>query len=384
MGCLEFTFKGEVTIARTKLLVAGYYGCGNLGDDALLAGFVAGLGSLPVEVTALSGNPESTYRNLGVASIPRRDMSAIKRELENSSALVFAGGGLLQDVTSGFSLRYYTNLVQLGKRMGKPVFMLAQGIGPITGFLGKGSAKSALTACDILTVRDQESYKALRALGVKRTAEVTADLAWLCPSEDTQEGEFGLGTMKSVGIAIRPWKKSKKIAEAFGGFIQLLFRNNYVPVLIEMDRTMDTQLMDAIAKMHGGRCPDIRNIPNPAVLIGRLKRMNAVVAMRLHAGILAASVGIAPLMVSYDPKINGFCGSLGLPAPLPIESISAESLWEAFRKFEAERESLNKIVEQKKPEMTSLAMKNVNIMSKGLPQLAEASGQLPLERSETV
>jgi len=284
--------------------------------------------------------------------------------------LVFAGGSLLQDVTSLASLHYYCNLIRLGKKCHKPVFLLAQGIGPIRSFFGKAMAKSALNLCDLITVRDPESLQTIRKLGVQKHISVTADFAWLCPSDTSSKEEFGLPGMTSVGIAARMWKGMKNPATTFGDFAMTLFRNNYVPVLIEMDKAKDSELLDAIAKLHGGRCPDIRNISTPSQLLSRIQRLHSMVAMRLHAGILACVAGIPPLMIAYDPKITAFADIMQLPTPLDIRNLTPDRLWNAFQEYERQKENLKIALEKKRVEQTELARKNVTILTERLPALA--------------
>lgn len=367
-------FEGASKIAVSKIVLAGYYGCGNVGDDALLVGLLTALNELPVNAVALSGNPDRTIRNLGVSSIDRRDWPRIEKEIDAADALVFGGGGILQDVTSLFSLKYYTRLIHLAKRKNRKVIMLAQGVGPITSFFGRSAAAAALKVVDEITVRDPQSLQVIRALGLRRPVEVTADLAWLVKPDESPETSYGIGEMKTVGIAARPLgrggAKAKAISPAFGGFVQLLYKNQYVPVLVEMDRTMDTTILDTIAKLHGGRCPDIRNVETPGSLLARFKRMHSVVAMRLHAGIMAASAGIPPMMIAYDPKVTSFCNIMELNSPMPVDALSADRLWESFKAHERDRDRLLRVVARKREEQTALALRNVDILKRHLPALA--------------
>ena len=52
-----------------NLLLAGYIGCGNLGDDAIALGFVQGLGNSGYDITVMSGRPEETNRLYGFSVI---------------------------------------------------------------------------------------------------------------------------------------------------------------------------------------------------------------------------------------------------------------------------------------------------------------------------
>ncbi|RMG25863.1 MAG: polysaccharide pyruvyl transferase CsaB [Armatimonadetes bacterium] len=345
-----------------KLLLAGYYGCGNVGDDALLQAFYQEMAGTGARIVAMAGNPERLQRAIGVPGIPRRDMNYFTKELESSDALVFAGGGILQDATSYFSIRYYTGLIQKAKKMKKPVFLLAQGIGPVTSMLGKSAASAALKQVDLLTVRDPHSANVARQLGYRGPLEVTADLAWLLQPSQHPGTEFNVAGMQAVAVSARPVKGQKDLAKTFGDFAQMLFRNQFVPVLLEMDTEMDRKLLDEIAKLHGGRCPDIRNLHTPSEMLARIARTHAMVAMRLHAGIFAAKSGIVPLMIAYDPKVVAFCDQAGLPSPVPVQGLSAQRLWDAFSNLERDRASLTSRMQEKTAEMVALARRNVDIL----------------------
>ncbi|MCL6623872.1 MAG: polysaccharide pyruvyl transferase family protein [Fimbriimonadales bacterium] len=333
-------------------------------------GFLRGLSGLDVYPVVLSGDPAETHRNIGVPAIFRRDFQALRKELETSEALVLAGGGLFQDVTSVFSVRYYAQLVHFARKLGKRVILLAQGVGPLRSLLGRRMAAGAFQAAQAITVRDPQSLAVLRDLKVNKPVQVTADLAWLV-EPDRGEGAFSLGEMRTIGISARPWRGRKALAGLFGEFAQILYQNQYVPVLVEMDRNEDTQILDAIAKMHGGRCPDIRNVATPSQMAGRIARMDGMVAMRMHAGLFCALGGKAPLMIAYDPKVSAFSASLGLPSPLSLDGLTPQKLWEAFKRFEAERRKWDGEVQARVGPLRDLAKKNISIMKEAIPALAE-------------
>lgn len=354
------------------LLLAGYFGSGNLGDDAMLVGFAQGLGP-GFDLTVLSGAPEETYRLHGLRAIPRRDFRKIKEELRNCDALVFPGGSVFQDVTSTKSVLYYSQLVKLAKKAGKRVLLLAQGVGPLTGFIGKRAAIAAYQAADVVTVRDPASGALLQTLGYRGVARVTADMAFLLdPGKESEAAHFAVGNMTTVGIAPRPHKYKKAVVRLFGDLAKLLFQANMMPVLIEMDRNEDGPLITEISKVQGGKIPDIRRLQIPQQAQQRIARMDALIAMRLHAGILAASVGVPPFMVSYDPKVAAFAKLMELPFAASVEGLSAQRLFEQFMAFQKERERNVKIVARKRDEMVNLARQNIDIVREKLALPANA------------
>lgn len=65
---------------------------------------------------------------------------------------------------------------------------------------------------------------------------------------------------------------------------------------------------------------------NSALTIGLLSRMKAVVSMRLHALIFAASQGVPLVGVSYDPKVTAFLDSVSEERCIPFADMTAENL----------------------------------------------------------
>jgi polysaccharide pyruvyl transferase CsaB len=347
-----------------KLLLAGYIGCGNIGDDAMALGFMeASHGEF--DFIVLSGNPESTYNQYKVHSVDRRDMTAVDKAIDACDALVFPGGSIFQDVTSVRSVAYYSQLVKKAKSKGKKVVLLGQGVGPLNRFFGKRMAASAFKAADAISVRDSASASAIKALGVNRPVKLTADCAFLLPKPDLSDGSgggFKVGDMKTVGLSPRPHGKRGEVAALFGELSRLLFQANYVPVLIEMDRNEDGPLIQEISNSQGGKIPDMKKMTGPQQAQDRIARMDAVIAMRLHAGILAASVGVPPMMISYDPKVDAFARQIGLGAAIPFQGADPKRIFDLFQRGMQDKVKNVAILEKKRDELTRLALENISLL----------------------
>jgi polysaccharide pyruvyl transferase CsaB len=347
-----------------KLLLAGYIGCGNLGDDAIALGFVQGLGNSGYDITVMSGRPEETNRLYGFSVVDRRDFKQIEVAINQCDALIFPGGSIFQDSTSVKSVAYYSKLVTMAKKAKKKILLLGQGVGPLDNFLSKRMAASAFNDADVISVRDPESMQTLKSIGVRAAARMTADLAFLLPTVEAREDVqgFTVGNMKTVGISARPMDRKTDVIGIFGDFCRLLYQNGSMPVLIEMDRDEDGPLIAEIAKRQGGKIPDLRKMTTPMQLQQRFLRMDSIVAMRLHAGILAATCGIPPLMVSYDPKVAAFSKMMDLGSPLTIQGLTAQRLYDTFVSFQKDRDRNARIVERKRDEMRKLAELNIELV----------------------
>ena len=199
-----------------KLVLAGYYGCGNLGDEAMLEPLLSGIRkNFPTsEITVLSGDPPETSRCYNVAAVKRFSFFDVIRAIRNCDALILGGGGLLQDATSMRSLRYYLLLIGIAKFFRKKVALLGQGIGPVRN---KGLLKRKLKNIDLITVRDEESLKELTRIGIAaKKLALTADLAFLIEGRDREKAKKLLeidGVVKCrqcmIGVSIRSLIKDK-------------------------------------------------------------------------------------------------------------------------------------------------------------------------------
>ena len=344
------------------IVLAGYLGCGNLGDDAVMMGFVHGLGS-GFEYTVLAGDPSETMRVHNLRAVPRRGRS-VDEAIESADAVVFPGGSVFQDSTSVRSVVYYNNIVRRAKSMGKKVLLVGQGVGPVTTFLGKRLTAAAFTAADLVVARDPAAAQTLKGIGVKRHIYAGADSAFLLPlpRQEDDAGQYGVGGMRSVAIAPRPvHKKGFDEAALFGEFCRMVYSAGAVPTLVEMDPAEDGPLIEAISKVQGGRIPSLRKLGTPAIVQQRLARMDGLVAMRLHAGILGATVGVPPLMVSYDPKVAAFARGLDGASGVPMEGLTPARLFSAYEQYAAQLPRLRASVAKKREEMVRAAGTNVDL-----------------------
>src|ERR1035437_9920349 len=111
-----------------KILISGYYGFDNFGDDAILHMLVSNIkANCPnSQITAISNNPDKIKQIYGINSVYRFDLKSIYLEMRKTSLFISGGGSLLQDVTSLNSLIYYLGLIFLAQISGKKTYIFAQ------------------------------------------------------------------------------------------------------------------------------------------------------------------------------------------------------------------------------------------------------------------
>jgi polysaccharide pyruvyl transferase CsaB len=332
-----------------------------------MVGFAEAAESMGINCAALSGNPDETYRYHRISSVPRRNMRQVAAEMEKHDALVFPGGSIFQDVTSVGSVLYYRQLVMMAKKAKKKVFLVGQGVGPLKTFFGKRAAIAAFSKADYICVRDPDSMTLLRSFGVKTPIKVTADSAFLLsePSNLDDTGGFQVGSMKTVAIAPRPIK-GVDVVGLVSDFCQMVFRSGQMPVLVGLDRGEDAGLIQAIEDKSGGKIPDMTKVYSPVELQRRLARMDAMISIRLHGGILATTVGVPSLMIAYDPKVSAFAKLMDNGPAMSLDNLTAARLFDAYTDFTRRKDLAVTITKKKRDEMAKLALGNVEVVRDAL------------------
>jgi polysaccharide pyruvyl transferase CsaB len=346
-----------------RIVLAGYIGCGNLGDDSVMIGVVDGLGTHH-EYLVLSGDPDDTFRHYSMHGVPRKNLKEVEAAIRECDALIFPGGSIFQDVTSAKSSIYYTGLIKMAKKHNKRVLLLNQGVGPLNTWIGRSQTKTAMALADLIVVRDPGSMKTLKDIGVNKMIHVGADSALILrePVREDDGSSYGIGGMKAVALSPRPWKrKGVDIVKLFGETSRLLFNAGFIPTLIEMDPFEDGKMLEAITKQQDGRIPFLRNLGSSRMVQFRLARMEGVIAMRLHAGILATTVGVPPLMLNYDPKVAAFARQIDIGPALTIEGLTSARLFETFMEHQKAKEANKLVIIKKREELRDQAMKAIEL-----------------------
>ncbi len=323
-----------------RVVISGYYGFGNAGDEAMLTAIIQSLRRHgDFEFVVLSNDPVRTAREHGVQAVRRTAAGAIWQALVSSDALVSGGGSLLQDVTSPLTVPYYLGLIYLARMLRRRVVVYGQGIGPLHGGLARRLTRAVLNRCDLITVRDEASRRELERLGVTRPpVVVTADpVLSLEPPSPAQRPFLREARMPGkgplVGIFPREWRGREDYKAILAKAADHLARRVKASVaLIPMQNPEDTRV-----------CEEIRGLMRePAVVLegrhsvddlmtGLFPPLELVVGMRLHALIFAALTGVPMVGLSYDPKIDAFLEALGQQ---PVGTTDALSLSEVTRRLD--------------------------------------------------
>jgi len=307
------------------VLLCGYYGEHNLGDDALLTAL---LRQLPPGITPLvTANDQSEVRQrFEVDTVDRRSPRAVLAGLGRCRALVFGGGSLLQDTTSFQSLLYYGALIAAARLRGKPVLLWGQGLGPLKRRRSRALVRALLPLAQGITWRDPES--AQLAVGLGRRAPVGSDPVW------SLEPQHWLGGGGPIVVCWRPTPLLNGPAwRPYLQALQMLAEQGQREVLwLPFHREQDTGLyarLLAEGLVGEGLARRSRQVEahQPSEAMAVFGSAGLVLAMRLHALILAALSGAPVAALSYDPKVRAAATGFGAPCcDLAEAEPSAEAL----------------------------------------------------------
>ncbi len=307
-----------------RVVISGYYGFGNLGDEAVLAAMLAALRPrLPdASFVVLSGNPDATARLHAVRGVPRLGVAAL-RALSGADLFISGGGSLIQDVTSARSPLYYLGVLRTGSALARRTMMYAQGVGPIGRAVIRRLTKWACDRVDLLTVRDEDSRELLRACGIRHPIELVADPVFALPAAppDRAAALLGSSTVPRLGVALRPWT-GDDIDPLLRGLRAFRDRIGGDVVALVFQPGQDGALADRVAREVGAR---IIGDVTPQEMLAVIGQLDLVIGVRLHALICAAAAGVPALAVSYDPKVDALARRIGAGI-LPIRSLSEDAV----------------------------------------------------------
>ncbi|MFH1677068.1 MAG: polysaccharide pyruvyl transferase CsaB [bacterium] len=324
------------------VLVSGYYGFDNLGDEAILQSIIQWFEKRnDVHPVVLSANPRATFDAYGVDSIPRANLGRIFRRIFQCPVLIQGGGGLYQDVTSSRSLYYYLGILLLGLITGRKNISFAVGIGPLEGELSPLFTGEFLSQMDLVCVRDFKSYTfAQSRMPVNAPLKIMADAALVLePSDpDLVEDIFLKENLDVLGRPLIAWSVKGSIKDnrqiiALARAIDMV--NGSLgggSVIVPFHHPWDFQYAEAVR----GMCSDrdsvfiLKERYRPSEILGLIGKCDIVVGMRLHSLIFSANRDVPFVPVSYDPKIDEFAGEFGMKPAAHVPLVGPERLSEAI------------------------------------------------------
>ncbi|MGB2923950.1 MAG: polysaccharide pyruvyl transferase CsaB [Limnothrix sp.] len=310
-----------------KVVLCGYYGQGNAGDEALL---VTLLQMLPAaaEPIVLSHNTAVTAAAYGVKTVPHKSWQTLQA-IASVEWFIWGGGSLMQDVTSLSSPIYYGGLMKFAQLLGKKTLAWAQGIGPLNSQTAQWITRVSLQSCRAVSVRDQGSSTLLDQWRIPHT--IAPDPVWALTGIPLDQNLDFPRPRIAVNLRSHPLLTTEKITILSQALQILQKKLNATIILVPFQQSQDQAIAEQLYRELSFTKAIIK-INKPQQFQSLFKQVDFMIGMRLHSLIIAASAGCPCFALSYDPKVTQLQQQCDLPGfyleqlPQDPELIAAEWL----------------------------------------------------------
>ena len=327
----EIAFLGtepSAPIGTTRILLVGYYGGNNLGDELTLRTilkYAVGFANIKYTVM-LAGNPDYDSSTLGDVDIIHycRSTSDMSHLAAKYDALIVGGGALFDDVAYPMVTNHFKSLSFIVSELPK-YFKARQKKVVYYGVSTNGQIKdanyarllgNAVANADYFSVRDQYSLSVLKSCGNIGTVRLVDDIV-LCDEDlivkgdDQPDGKGGRSvTIGVTWICLAELKQLlldilRKIVESFDVNIQIRlipFANLNNADIAYYEVVLDSLSPD-IAKMITVTAYD----NGLAETIQKFKGCDVALTMRYHAALVCGAIGIPQVILelrNYTPYKN--------------------------------------------------------------------------------
>ena len=292
-----------------RVLVSGYIGFKNFGDEAIFYALSSHLKTMGYDISVLCGNVEEVQQKYQVEAHYFKDFKAIIKEISKCDILISGGGSLLQNKTSNFSLFYYLGILFLAKIFNKKTIIFAQGIEPIVGKIPEKITKAVLKNVDFITLRDKKSVKLLKSWGIGSI--LVSDPAYSLV-ENTEISKLKDGLIVQL-------RSFRGMTQKFISNLALYIVKNYrgkISVFSFQDEIDEKICLDFIEelKKHNVIAEYISN-KSVQETIEIINNAKYIISTRLHGLIIATALQTKTFGICYDEKIKT------LTSELEIENI---------------------------------------------------------------
>lgn len=322
-------------LGKKGVLICGFYGNYNLGDEAMLAGMIDLLQKQQNDLsfTVFSNDPQDTRTRHSVQSVRLNQRLKVQRILKiyQHHYFILGGGDLLRDSVKSSIALIWLQPLQQALQLRRRTLVLGISVGEIWKPETQALIPEVLNQVDLLTVRDLQSKTKLEKLGVHNHIHTISDLALQTLPETLPQSIRPVNQPIQVGISVRHLSGrglsvdvdtypdfQKEIAatadflvEQYGATVHFLpFRthkygyhptdDDYICIL----NILRYSRYSAQFVVHRY----FESLPDLNQLIGALDLM---IGMRLHSLILTAGLGVPVIAVEYDSKVRGFMEEIG-------------------------------------------------------------------------
>ncbi|SHH16218.1 polysaccharide pyruvyl transferase family protein [Thermosipho atlanticus] len=269
-----------------KILLVGYYGFGNLGDELMrisIKKFLKRENYQVVELLPKEVKYENAYSRFNIISV----LNAISK----SDIVICGGGGVLQDKTSFRSFMYYYLIFKISLFLRKPVIFFGNSFGPFKRYLSRILFKDLLRNKKLyIFSRDEVSYKYVKKYNNK--AFIYTDPSIPILSEEKYEKKV----QRKAVIVPRKFRSYVPVLLCLAnqGFTNVVFAP-FSPEDVPLAKRLSNF---SVKKLKVSYC-DVEDS------ISHIKQSELVISERFHGALIAAYFEV-PFISLKDEKFRRF------------------------------------------------------------------------------
>jgi polysaccharide pyruvyl transferase WcaK-like protein len=320
--------------SRTGILLSGYYGCGNLGDDLLLTVAVEELRTILPGARFFLRDHGADLPNLG-EDVISTGVDAILDDqtrsrhsrltgfigriaglLRQCRWLIFGGGTVFHDNGGLASLALQWLICHLATALGVRIAALGVGVSDLRSATGRWLLRGIVSRSALFLVRDDAALR--QCAGTK--ARLTDDLvfAWrsLPAGSDRKRPS---GALATIGLTVSPQAGKSTIAALADAIRDWQQRGHRVVFLVFQQSTPvadDAKVFAAIhAKLGAAAVPieTLRPTASAVSITETFDDIEIVCGMRFHSLVLAAMLERPFVGIAHDNKISEICRRFNMP-----------------------------------------------------------------------
>jgi polysaccharide pyruvyl transferase WcaK-like protein len=336
------------------IMLYGYYGCGNLGDDLLLSMTLQGLRPLFPHARFLVRDhgdivgleqlgPDVSFTGVETLLVDQ-NRSKMRRALAYFAAwwsllgqcrwLIFGGGTLFHARGSLTSLVLQLIVCLLARMRGVQIAALGVGVSELPKPAARCLLRAVIGLCDLFLVRDEAGLAQCRG----SAARLSNDLVFGLSGIALPVGRLPPAT-PTIGLSVYPpvfeGPDGDRVVRELQETIRLLQGRGATVVFTVFHRSGaaigDPPIFARIARGLGTPV-EVRTLPIGTEALARaLGDIQLMCGMRFHGLVLAALLGKPFVGLAHDNKISDLCRRFSMPALNPAR-FRAEELTAAMER----------------------------------------------------
>ena len=361
----------------------GFYGWGNIGDEASLQGFARLTARLEPRPSAWVGSRNPRHCRRAEPSFRYFDAAAERSLMRRwawttADAMVVAGGTPIGDALGAWPLSEVIPLVARAASLGIPVAFVGTGTEQLrTDGARRLVAEELSPHVTAWSVRSSRDHARLTACGVPDGAIViAADLAWALDPVPAEPGarqltRLGVNVDKpiiGVNVNIEHFVRNEqpRLLHELAEFLDrvaaahdatLLFLCNEVRSGATFDLAASRELIASLR--HPGRAVIVPNTYwLPQEMLSLVACCTFTVSTRYHFCLFSALQGVPMLAVERSTKVADLAADLAWPYRVALADVRAERLHRLFDEMVERRSDLRRLLEAAVPRMRERAQLN--------------------------